>query len=331
MSIGRLSFVLFMMMLTLTACGGNQDQTQTSQEKNGEEETPLHIYTTLYPWQEFTERIGQDEVEVENLVPAGSDVHSFEPTAKTMIRVAEGDVFIYNGAGVDGFSQAVKDTAEQEGVTTLEVTENMTLQTQREHSHAEDVEGHHHGDEAEADTDSHAHSDVDPHVWLDPLLAIEAAENIKTALIELRPDKKQYFEENFQQLKSDLEALHENFKQMAASANRDTFLVSHAGYGYWESRYQLHQIGMTGLSPSNEPSQKQLQQIIQLAQDYEVQHVMLEQNISSKIAEVVQDEIGAEALYLHNLESLTEEDIENNENYFRLMEQNINHLAEALQ
>ncbi|MFB4164622.1 metal ABC transporter solute-binding protein, Zn/Mn family [Alteribacillus sp. JSM 102045] len=348
------AFLLFLLgaSISLASCGAEGQDNTGGEENNGEE--PLQIYTTLYPWEEFTERIGGEEVQVENLVPEGSDVHSFEPTAQTMVKVAESDAFIYNGAGMEGFAAAVRETAEQEGVASIEVTKNMELNTFEGHGESEDNHGSQHEEEEHdhesephieenheehesgekeeqnAEEDSHYHGDQDPHVWLDPLLAAEAAEKIKDELVNLRPDKEELFEKNYKELESELESVHEKFEETASQTENNTFLVSHSGYGYWEERYGLQQIGISGLSPSNEPSQKQLQDIIHLAEENGLNHVMFEQNVSSKVAQVVQKEVGAEALYLHNLESLTEDDAAGGENYFSIMENNIDNLNEAL-
>ncbi len=134
--------------------------------------------------------------------------------------------------------------------------------------------------------DAHNH-DQDPHVWLDPFLSISLAESIKDTLIELMPEQEETFTANFEQLKADLEDIDVEFQAMVDAAEKDTFLVSHAGYGYWEERYGLKQVGITGLSPTNEPSQRQLQDIIEFANEYGVNYVMFEQNISTKVAEMV--------------------------------------------
>ncbi|TXK90794.1 adhesin, partial [Parageobacillus sp. SY1] len=60
-------------------------------------------------------------------------------------------------------------------------------------------------------------------------------------------------------------------------------------------------------------------------------YVIFEQNTTSKITEIVKNEIGADSLRLHNLESLTSEDIKANKDYFSIMEENIRVLQKALQ
>ena len=107
-------------------------------------------------------------------------------------------------------------------------------------------------------------------------------------------------------------------------------IVSHAAYGYWEEVYGIHQIPVTGLSPSDEPSQKELEKIIKMANEKQIKYILFEQNVTPKVAEIIQKEINAEPLYLHNLESLTKEDRKNGEDYFSLMRKNLETLDKAL-
>ena len=162
------------------------------------------------------------------------------------------------------------------------------------------------------------------------MLSIELATSIKDALIEEKPDMKEEFEKNFEQLKVDLIELDNNFKEMASSAPSKTFFVSHASFGYIAKSYGLEQVAIAGLNSQSEPSQKQLATIVKEAKDQDVHYVLFEQNVSSKLTDVVRKEIGAESLMLHNLGVLTIDDVKNNETYFTLMEKNIETLRKAL-
>lgn len=131
-------------------------------------------------------------------------------------------------------------------------------------------------------------------------------------------------------MKSELENLDFEFNDMVNQSKNKTFLVSHSAYGYWEDAYGLKQIGISGMSPSNEPSQRHLKEIIDLVRDNNVQYIFFEQNVTNKVAEIVKKETNTETLTLHNLESLTEENIKNNEDYLVIMRQNIDALRKAL-
>lgn len=58
--------------------------------------------------------------------------------------------------------------------------------------------------------------------------------------------------------------------------------------------------------------------------------MIFEQNVSEKVAKIIQQEIGAKSLTLHNLESVSETDLKNNEDYFSIMKRNLETLSEAL-
>ncbi|CDQ20462.1 metal ABC transporter solute-binding protein, Zn/Mn family [Halobacillus karajensis] len=325
-----LSFIVIVSILT--SCGN--EETSVKQEKKGDQ---LTVYTTVYPLKFFTEQIGGDTVEVQSILPAGSDAHTYEPTTKEMVEMAEGDLFIYNGAGLEGYAKKISESIESEGVTILETASDIELKEQH-HDHGAEAE-HTHEDEQvhedrqqneKEDHEGHNHGEQDPHVWLDPMLAVQMAESIKGQLIELNPEHEQAYEKNFKELKDKLLALDQSFHKRIESKPKSKIIVSHAAYGYWEESYGINQIAVSGLSPTNEPSQKDLEEIMKVAEMNDLQYVIFEQNITPKVAEVIQNEIGAEALRFHNLAVLTEEDIKNKEDYFTLMERNLDVLAQAL-
>ncbi|WP_059106098.1 metal ABC transporter solute-binding protein, Zn/Mn family [Shouchella shacheensis] len=186
-------------------------------------------------------------------------------------------------------------------------------------------------DDHEDDHDhGHEHGDYDPHVWLDPVLSVGMAEQIKDLLVDMMPEQEEYFEENFETLKAEFGELDQEFQELAEQATIDTFIVSHAGYGYWEERYGINQMGIAGISPTNEPSQSQLVETIEQAEELGLEHVLFEPNITPAVAETVQDHLGAEALHIHPLEALTEEDVEAGADYFSLMKDNIETLRTVL-
>lgn len=302
-----LAVVLFATMLTLVGC----NKQETTKQKTG-----LTIYTTVYPLADFAKKIGGEYVTVKSIYPPGVEAHTFEPTTQTMKELANADAFIYVGAGMEGFVDQTIEALKNERVTFIESTKGISLlEATEEHEEEE-----HHG-----------HGDKDPHVWLDPIFSIQMAENIKNALIELKPEAKDSFEKNFASLKQQLQQLDEKFRTVVNSATKKELLVSHAAYGYWEKRYGIEQISIAGLSPSNEPSQKELAQLITTAKEHHIRYVIFEQNVTPKVADIVKNELKAEPLRFHNLETLTKDDMKENKDYFTIMNENINTLKKALQ
>lgn len=353
----RISLVISILVVALlfTACQSSEKTSVDGEDEKGE---TLAIYTTLFPLKDFAEKIGKEKVDVRALLPAGGDPHTYEPTSNTMVDIAEADAFIYNGAGLEAYAETIADAIGEADVHMLEASAGIKLSAYSEdHSHGQEednLEAEHeseehshkaghdhdseeasHGTEDEehdgATAHSHAHGDLDPHVWLDPVRSITLAENIKNLLVELAPDQEAFFEDNFAALKRDLEVLDNEFERVIEKQDKSKILVSHAAYGYWEKEYGVEQIAISGLTPSNEPSQKQLEEIIEISNKENMEYILFEQNVTPKVAEVVQNEIGANILRIHNLSVLTEEEINQEEDYFSLMEQNLEVLRQALQ
>ncbi|WP_040954683.1 metal ABC transporter solute-binding protein, Zn/Mn family [Virgibacillus sp. SK37] len=325
----------------------------TDGEATKENKSLLKVYTTLYPLEFFTKQIGGNKVEVESILPPGADAHTFEPDSKQMVEIAKADLFIYNNKQMEGYAKSIGEALQTEDVETLEASAGIELLSYTdehileeavhgdEHEHGED-EHHHDGDHSaeehgqeqqhdETADHSHHHGDEDPHVWLDPIRSIELARHIKDKLIEIDPESKEAFEANFAALKTKLEELDTDYKKQLNSMEENEILVTHAAYGYWEDTYGLRQIAISGLSPSNEPSQKQLKKVIDIVKDHQINYLLFEQNVEPRVAKIIQKETNVRSLYIHNLSVLTESDIENTEDYFTLMQQNLETLVKALQ
>jgi len=306
----------------LSGCNTNSPN-KKDQAINKNDDTTLTVFTTIYPIEDFTKRIGGKHVEVKSVYPAGADAHTFEPTMRTMMDIADADLFIFNGAGLEPFIGKTKSSLANEKVTMVEASKGIELLS----GHDDDE----HADEEHAsdEQDHHLHG-KDPHIWLDPVHAIKMAENIKDALTEVMPSAKDDFEKNFLHVKQELEQLDKEFQKTVDSADHKEILVSHSSYGYWEHRYGLKQISISGLSPENEPSQKQLQTIIETAKKHSISYIIYDQNPVTKVADVVKKETETTPVTLHNLEYLTESDVKNNEDYFTIMNKNIETLKKVL-
>ncbi|VEF48893.1 periplasmic solute binding protein [Bacillus freudenreichii] len=304
--------ILLVAAFLLTGCNENPASDK------GKTKDALSIYTTVFPIEDFTKKIGGEHVEVKSVYPVGADAHTYEPTMKTMMDIAESDLLIYNGAGLESFIGKMENSLKNEKVVKIEASKGVQLLSSEEEP-----------DEEEHADDDH-HHDKDPHIWIDPEYAIIMAENIKNALSDQMPSAKDDFEKNYQELKTNLQQLDNDLRTTIESADRKEILVSHAAYGYWEHRYGIEQISITGLSTENEPSQKQLQTIIERAKEHDIKYIIYNQNPATKVADTIQKETGTEALTLHNLEYITEKDKQNNEDYFSIMDKNIGTLKEAL-
>lgn len=325
----KLLFFVTMLMLLLSAC--NSDNASKEKNTSGDSSNKLSIYTTVYPLQYFAERIGGNAVQVASIYPAGANEHTFEPTQKDMMSLADADLFFYVGLGLEGFVENAKKTLAKEDVKLVATAEGVTeeqLDISTGHTHAEATEEHDH--EHEHGDEHEVHSDHDAHVWLSPIISQQLALSIKEELVKALPEQEATFTANYEQLVAELNVLNTEFENMAQAAPKKTFFVSHAAFGYIAGHYGLTQVPVAGLNSQSEPSQKELTKIVDLAKKENIKYIFFEQNVSSNLTEIIQKEIGAKTLTLHNLSVLTKEDIDNNEDYFTLMRKNIDALKQAL-
>ncbi len=325
----KLSFLLLFtaLALILTACNSSNNDSKSDNEstKNKEESEKVNIYTTVYPLSYFAERIGGDYVNVSSIYPPGTNEHTFEPTQQDMMKLADSDLFFYIGLGLEGFVENAKSTLENENVKLVATADSIAEEKLHASSEHEDEHAH-----EEHSHDEHNHGDIDPHVWLSPVISQDLALSIKNELVKALPEQEKTFNDNYNLLISELETLNKDFEKMTSEAATKTFFISHASFGYIAEAYGLEQVAVAGLNSQSEPSQKELAKIVEQAKELNIKYILFEQNVSSKLATVIQNEVGADTLTLHNLSVLTEEDIKNNETYFTLMEKNIETLQKAL-
>ncbi|MGY0693289.1 metal ABC transporter substrate-binding protein [Virgibacillus sp. FSP13] len=306
----RYTIIISFILLSLIIAG-----CKSSKENSNE---GLTIYTSIYPIQYAVERIGGETVKAKSVYPPGVDAHTYEPTTKVMTSIASSNAFIYLGAGMEGLAESAADALQPEDVQLIELGKHEELFSANDGNKVE-----HHTD------DGHHHGDHNPHIWLDPLRMLDMAKLIKEELIQLNPNKADQYTKNFNELKKDLLALDNSFKKTLKAKRNKKILVSHAAYGYWEERYGIEQLAIKGLTSNDEPSQRDLITIINQAERYKLNYILFEQNTSDRVANIMQQQLDATVLYIHNLSVLTERNIENNDDYLSLMKHNLHVLDQA--
>ena len=327
-----LIILISMLVLFTVACGSNE--TSKPQSKSSD---ALTVYTTVYPLTYFTERIGGENVNVQSVYPAGSNEHTFDPTQKDMMSLADADLFFYIGLGLEGFVENAKKTLANENVSMIATADSVSDEElavsevqEDEHGHEEESNEDEHAHEEESH-DDHDHGEIDPHLWISPKISIQLASSNKDSLFEKDNENETLYTKNYEALVTELKELDAAFLEMANASENKTFFVSHAAFGYLAKDYGLEQMAVAGLNSQDEPSQKELTELVDLAEEKNIKTILFEQNVTSNLAKVIQTEVGAEALTMHNLGVLMQQDIENNETYFTLMKQNLETLEKALQ
>ncbi|WJK37145.1 metal ABC transporter substrate-binding protein [Solwaraspora sp. WMMA2065] len=306
-------------------------------------DTTVGVVAAFYPLQFLAERIGGDAVTVTGLAPPGAEPHDLELSPRQVGEVSDADLVVY----LSNFQPAVDAAVEQEaGDHAFDVVEVEPLldATDGGHSHDHGDEDEHADDEADhADEDEHAddeadHADEaddhaeetgakDPHLWLDPTRFATVGDALAERLAAVDPDHAADYTERAAALRTELEALDAEYAERLADCERREIITSHAAFGYLAARYQLDQIGITGLSPEDEPTPQRLAEVIEEAREHQATTIFFETLVSPSVAETIADETGAETAVLDPIEGL-QPDADGD--YFSVMHNNLNNLTAAL-
>ncbi len=305
---------VLLVLFLLTSCG-------SVDVKN--EDGKITVYTSFYTMYDFALKIGGDKVNVVNMIPPGMEPHDWEPSPKDIAGLSEADLFIYSGAGMEGWVGKVLESIKNDNLIAVETSKEITLES-ADHAH-----GSHDGDTGHKTGHSHVH-EHDPHVWLNPMNAKLQMKAIKDALIRVDAENSRYYEENYEYYAGKLDELDKKYREAAASFSRKEIVVSHAAYGYLCSAYGLKQVALEGIAGSSEPDAARMAEITKYVRDNDIRVIFYDGISSSKVAEAIARETGAKTEILSPLEGIGARDLEEGKDYFAIMEQNLKVLTDAL-
>lgn len=267
----------------------------------------LKVYTSIYPLYFFAQEISGGKVEVKNITPAGAEPHDYDPSARDFAAIESGNMLILNG-GVETWANKIKNNLKESKVKIVIAAEGLELNNS-------------------AGTTKQIQ---DPHVWLSPVLSKKLVEKITRGFEEIDPSSSSLYKTNGEKLKDKLNSLDAEFKSELSNCRTREFITSHNAFTYLAKEYGLTQIAISGISPDEEPSSKKIVEISKLAKKNNIKYIFFETLVSPKLAETIANEIGAKTLVLDPIEGMSDDDIKQGNNYFTVMQKNLNNLKIAL-
>lgn len=275
------------------------------------------IVVGAYPFEFAASRVAGDLATVTNLLAPGADGHDLELSPKQVASVGEADLVVHQSGYQPAFDDAV---AQHSPAKVLDTGDFLTLLG----GEGGDHDGH---DHSASDDDGHDHGGYDPHVWLNPLNEMEIAQQIAATLAEIDPANADTYRANAEQVAGELNDLDDKFAQSLTNCRTDTFVTNHAAFGYLAERYQLHQVGISGLSTEQEPSPARIAAVQQIAKDNQLTTIFYETAVSPKVAESIAGDLGLVTDVLDPLETLSPDS--RGRDYIEVMNANLDSLVKA--
>ncbi len=252
-------------------------------------ERPLHVFVSVPPHAYLVERIGGDEVKVEELVPAGQDPHTFEPTPSQVVALARARLFFQVGMPFERRLVA-RIAASHAGLEVVDTRAGIEL---LEGVCTICAEGQPHG------TPHHHHGEPDPHIWLSPPLLKAQATTIADALCRVDPDRAASYRRNLAALIEELDDLDGRIGAELEPYRGRAFYVFHPAFGYFAAAYGLRQEAVE--VEGKNPTPRQLRELIRRAQADGVEVLFVQPQFDTSAAEVVAEAIGGRVEKLDDL------------------------------
>ncbi|XVV14232.1 metal ABC transporter substrate-binding protein [Actinoplanes sp. CA-131856] len=298
----RLLAVLLLALTGAAGCGSG----------SGSEDGKLAVVTAFYPLQFLSERIGGDQVSVSNLTKPGAEPHDIELTPRQVGDVAGAGLVVY----LKGFQPAVDEAVAQEGKDhAFDAASVVTLLPASEDDHD--------GEEHEHET---AEGGMDPHVWLDPVRFATIADKLGERLGQADPAHAADYKARAAALHTELDKLNTEYATGLKTCERRELVTSHEAFHYLADRYDLTEVGITGISPEAEPSPQRLAEVAKTAKETGTTTIFFETLVSPAVAETIAREVGAKTAVLDPLEGLTD----SSQDYFSVMRANLTAITTAL-
>lgn len=332
----------------LVACGRSGESS----------EGKLSIVTTIFPEYDWVRAItkGNDNVQITMLLDKGVDLHSFQPTADDIVKIASCDMFIYVGGESDEWVESALASSGNKEINTINLLEvlgdsvkeeELVEGMQEEHEH--DAEGH---DEAEHDVDEHdesghgadehdgaehdAESEYDEHVWLSLRNAVVLCNHITEELVKIDAEHKSLYEANAKAYADELRELDGKYEETVRGASVKTVVFADRfPFRYMTDDYGLdYYAAFAGCSAESEAGFETITFLAGKLDELKLNAILQIESADGKIAQTVKSitaQKDQQILTMNSLQSVTSADIAKGAEYLKLMTDNLEVLSQALQ
>ena len=250
--------------------------------------TKIKVLVTVLPVAGFVQAVGGERVEVFVAVPPGADPHTFEPSAKDMVKFSGADIYFSLGRGILPFEDNLVSRLSpmNPGMKVVETAPGIELI----------LNGDGRLDENPGETPGqvngaalHAHDGPDPHIWASLKNTQVIVDHMYEALISADPAYAAYYKANRDRFLANITSVDREISGVLNKTPRKKFITSHASFGYFARDYGLTQLVIG--QPGKEATSKEIETLIRTAQDEEITMIVTEPQYSRKAADMIANSV----------------------------------------
>jgi len=328
---------------SLAACGQTESAPNTDSVSAGTDSSrsdsgsSVSIVTTIFPQYDWVREIVKDSpqgIETTLLLRDGVDLHSYQPTAEDIMKIATCDIFIYVGGESDRWVEDALTEAANSDMTVVNLLDVLGDSAKEEvigfGMETDDDES-----AAEREHEGEEEKEYDEHVWLSLRNAEVCCDAIEKAVLEKDPENAEIYSANLATYKDKISALDREYMEAAGSGSTDTLLFGDRfPFLYMTEDYGLrYYAAFSGCSAETEASFETIVYLAGKVNELGLKSICTIENSDQKIAQTIRDntETKDQEIYaFDSLQSIKAEDIENGATYLSLMENNLDVLRKAL-
>ena len=252
--------------LALAACA-HKSQRDTGGAA-GAQAGKIRVATTISTLNSFVQGVGGEYVTVKNIVPVGASPETFQPAPQDVAAVADADVLVENGAGLETWLDRLLLDAGSKNLRVVVGAEGLPVK------------------------------DLNPHLWMDPVLAKQYVRKIRDALVAADPSHAEAYRRNAAGYDKRLDELTAAIRAQIATippAHR-YMIVFHNAWQYYNDRFGITTLGFVERNPGQEPNPQQVAQLVDLAKQHGVRGVFSEPEYSPKILQSIAQGAGIQVV-----------------------------------
>ena len=297
----RKNIIFFTAVLLLSFAAGSCKRIST---KNQNEEVILASFTVLA---DIIKNVSKDDFIVRSIVKPGVEVHGYQPTPSDLVKASSAFVFVDNGFGFELWAEKFISNLKVKRITVSEGLDPIFI--------SEDA----------------YKGKPNPHAWISPKRGMLYVDIIVESLSELRPSKRELFEENGRIYKDKLSKIDKEFSLFINNLNKEKrYLVSCEGaFSYLTNDYGLEEVYLWPVNAESQITPKRMARTISIVKEKNVPSVFCESTVSNESQMVVVNETGASFGGNLFVDSLSE-DSGPASSYIKMLKHNLNLIKKGL-
>jgi zinc transport system substrate-binding protein len=276
---------------------------------------PFKVLTTFMPITLFTKAVAGNCVEVQALIPANSGPHDFQAKPADLIALRQAKLLVKNGLGMENFLSKLINSADNKDLLIIDSSRGITtLDSPEEEGHLEE---------------SHSnHGEVNPHIWLDPLRAINQVENIRDGLVKADPSCAAGYRSNAAAYVAKLKTLNAEFSKKLNPYQGKTFVAFHDFAPYFAKRYKLTADFLVDV-PELNPSPADLLRVATDVKRSQLKALLSEPQEGERSFNALAKDLGVKVSVFDPMETGSLQASLNPDTYFKVMRSNVADLIKA--